>query len=85
MIGLVDFDDQLRISGIPSPKSEPLAIARSLGFPTSARPRVRLRVMAVLTAGASVSKLLDHLRMRSVPPPVARARAPDVAEQVELE
>ena len=35
LIGLVDFDDQLRISGIPSPKSEPLSIARSLGFPTS--------------------------------------------------
>ena len=29
LVGLVDFDDQLRISGIPSPKSEPLAIAMS--------------------------------------------------------
>lgn len=45
----------------------------------------RLRVMAVVTTEAPVSKILDHLKMPSVPPPVARARAPDdVGEQIEL-
>jgi hypothetical protein len=45
----------------------------------------RLRVMAVVTAEASVSKILDHLKMPSLAPPVARARAPDdVGEQGEL-
>ena len=46
----------------------------------------RLRVMAVVTAEATVAKILDHLKVPSVPPPVARARAPDdVGEQAELE
>ena len=45
----------------------------------------RLRVMAVVTAEVTVSKILDHLKVRSVAPPTARARAPDdVGEQVEL-
>ena len=45
----------------------------------------RLRVTAVVTAEATVSKILDHLKVPSVPPPVAQARAPDhVGEQVEL-
>ena len=45
LVGLVDFDDQLRISGIPSPKSEPLAIARSLGFPVITTSYSKLVVM----------------------------------------
>ena len=50
LVGLVDFDDQLRISGIPSPKSEPLAIARSLDFPTS---RLRATLAWLLYENAS--------------------------------
>jgi hypothetical protein len=46
----------------------------------------RLRVLAVLTEEAAVSKILAHLKMPTTGPPMARARAPDdMSEQAELQ
>jgi len=72
LVGELDLDDQLRIRCDRSTFAEALSFRNTLGPPT-------------LTAEATVSKILNHLKMPSDAPPVARARAPDhVGEQVEL-